>query len=511
MTARTTSVPRAANSAARLPRVPVDPPIPETTSGSIGGELHAPIGSALASISAELARGGDLAPSRAAQIVGAVRAELATLEARLASRTQEVEEQRHFIEQIVDALPVGLYVVDREYRVQAWNHKRETGLQGIARGEAIGRTIFEILHRQSAETLRREFDTVFATGEMQQFQTESKGSKDDGRPPATYRISKIPLRLHGDAVTHVITVGEDVSAWKAAEVRVAQTEKLAAIGQLAAGVMHEINNPLATIAACAESMALQSEGPETVTGPADAKPPRQSGIRQLEYLRVIDAEVHRCKRIVTSLLNFSRSTPVERVPVDLNAVAEQTLFLLKHHSRFKNLAVTLELDRTAPLVVNANAEQLVQVLMALLHNAADAVAERAEMDANRSPRARAGTRSPAEQRSRRPRAGAITVRTWRSVAEDACQSWVAAEVEDSGVGIPSGMLSKIFEPFFTTKATGQGTGLGLSVCYGIVADHGGRMEVTSEVGVGSSFRMLLPEPIKAGHTTDDMSDEGHRG
>jgi signal transduction histidine kinase len=88
---------------------------------------------------------------------------------------------------------------------------------------------------------------------------------------------------------------------------------------------------------------------------------------------------------------------------------------------------------------------------------------------------------------------------------------VAAEVEDSGVGIPSGMLSKIFEPFFTTKATGQGTGLGLSVCYGIVADHGGRMEVTSEVGVGSSFRMLLPEPIKAGHTTDDMSDEGHRG
>ena len=184
---------------------------------------------------------------------------LVGLERELEVRAQQIVEQRHFIEQVVDALPVGLYVVDREYRVQAWNHTRETGLQGIARGEALGRTIFEILHRQPAETLRREFDQVFATGELSQFETESRASSKGGEPPRTYRISKIPLRLHGDEVTHVITVGEEVTSWKEAEKRVAQTEKLAAIGQLAAGVMHEINNPLATIAACAESMTLGLE------------------------------------------------------------------------------------------------------------------------------------------------------------------------------------------------------------------------------------------------------------
>ena len=166
MSARASSVPRVARGAIRA--------------AAPAASDVAPLGSALESISDELGRGGELSRARAAQIVGTVRATLTALEAKLDTRTREVEEQRHFIEQVVDALPVGLYVVDRDYRVQAWNHKRETGLLGIARGEAIGRTIFEILHRQPAETLRREFDSVFASGEMQQFQTESAGSAREG-------------------------------------------------------------------------------------------------------------------------------------------------------------------------------------------------------------------------------------------------------------------------------------------------------------------------------------------
>ncbi len=423
---------------------------------------------------------------------------LGGLERELEVRAQQIVEQRHFIEQVVDALPVGLYVVDREYRVQAWNHTRETGLQGIARGEALGRTIFEILHHQPAESLRREFDHVFATGELSQFETESRASSKGSGPPRTYRISKIPLRLNGDEVTHVITVGEEVTSWKEAEKRVAQTEKLAAIGQLAAGVMHEINNPLATVAACAESMTLGLESANGMTD-ASAAPAAGGSVGQyLEYLRVIDAEVRRCKGIADALLNFSRTGARERSPVDLNGVVEQTLFLLKHHRRFHRRVVHLELERNAAALVSGNAEQLVQVFMALLHNAADAVDGHTGADGGESH----GSRTPAAPRRRatdRPQGarrgdGRITVRTR---CNNGC---VVAEVRDGGMGIPRSLQSKIFEPFFTTKPTGQGTGLGLSVCYGIVADHGGRLEVESEAGSGSTFRIVLPsadaEPIR---------------
>ena len=384
------------------------------------------------------------------------------LESEVALRTRQIEEQRRFIEKIVDSLPVGLHVIDREYRIQAWNRKRETGMQGVSREEAIGRTIFEILHRQPADVLRREFDDVFASGRMQQFDMESTATGDR----RSYRISKIPMRLGGSAVTHVITIGEDVTEWRGAQERFAQAEKLAAIGQLAAGVMHEINNPLATIAACAESMALK-------LGDAAPPPPPES-CDFPEYLKLIDNEVHRCKRIVNGLLDFSRPKPQARQAVDVNAVIGQTLFLLKHHARFKHVTVhqSLDPDVARPhdgLVVQGNPEQLIQVFMALLINAMDAMQGVLER-------------------------GAITLRTRRGRTHSES---VIAEVVDEGEGIGRGELGKIFEPFYTTKAPGRGTGLGLSICYGIIADHGGRIEVDTAVGKGTTFRVVLPATAPA--------------
>jgi two-component system NtrC family sensor kinase len=435
---------------------------------------------ALATLAAKLQRMPGSADAAAPRVMDVVQQALGELERELGARTREVKAQRHFIEQVVDALPVGLYVVDREYRVQAWNHTRETGLQGIARGEALGRTIFEVLHRQPAESLREEYDAVFASGELRQYETESPASSP-GQSPRTYRISKIPLRADGGDVTHVITVGEDVTAWKEAESRLAHTEKLAAIGQLAAGVMHEINNPLATIAACAETMALhfgQDPGAAPVP-PGTAAAGAGLPLQHAEYLRVIEAEVRRCKGIVEGLLDFSRARPVDRAAADINAVVEQTLFLLKHHTRFKSVTVHSELDTEHGVVVSANPEQLVQVLMALLLNAADAV------DA----------------------AGSITIRT-RRVKGRGGEAGVIAEVIDDGTGIPRSALRKIFEPFYTTKPPGRGTGLGLSVCYGIVADHGGRMEVESEPGKGSTFRVILPAAIAAASDTQAGTHAG---
>lgn len=373
------------------------------------------------------------------------------LETEVVARVREVAEQRRFIERVVDSFPAGLYVVDREYRIHLWNHKRETGMQGVSREEAIGRTIFEVLHRQPAALLKREFDEVFASGRLQQFQMESSATGD----VRTFRISKIPMRLDDDSVTHVITLGEDITEWKAALDRTAQSEKLAAIGQLAAGVMHEINNPLATIAACAESLALIP----AVTEPAT----KGVGSPPTELLRIIDLEVHRCKRIVNGLLDFARPKPATRQPLDLNTVVQHALFLLQHHPQYKRVKVITELEGDDPIMVHGDADQLVQVLMALAINAFDATAD--------------GHR--------------VTIRT-RATHDAEVAPYGLFEVADEGPGIPRVHHTKIFEPFFTTKAKGQGTGLGLAISYGIISDHGGVLELVAAEPPGATFRVSLP-------------------
>jgi two-component system NtrC family sensor kinase len=360
-------------------------------------------------------------------------------------RSTEVHAQRRFTAKVIDSLPLGLYVIDRDYRIQAWNRKRETGTQGVPREAAIGHAIFDILSRQPRDLLRREFDEVFQTGRMQVIEQDTSFSGEQRH----YRITKIPMRLDDDEVTHIITIGEDITEWREALRRIAQSEKLAAIGQLAAGIMHEINNPLATIGACADAVRGRAE---------DAGPDVAAGIE--EYLRIVDTEVQRCKRIVEGLLDYSRPKKAALAPVAVNTVVEETLFLLKHHDRFKRLEVRRELAPDLP-EVEANGEQLIQVFMALMLNAMDAMETR----------------------------GTLTVRTALNLerADEVCIAF-----SDTGAGIPRQDMQKIFEPFYTTKPQGRGTGLGLSICYAIVAEHGGRIEVDSQLGEGSTFKVLLP-------------------
>lgn len=371
------------------------------------------------------------------------------LESEVVARVREVAEQRRFVERVVDSMPAGLYVVDRDYRIHIWNRKRETGMQGVSREDAIGRTIFEVLHRQPADLLKGEFDEVFSSGKLQQFQMESTATGD----VRTFRISKIPMRLDDDQVTHVITLGEDITEWKAAIDRTAQSEKLAAIGQLAAGVMHEINNPLATIAACAESLSLI----DSVVAPQA----KGAGSGPVELLNIIDLEVQRCKRIVNGLLDFARTKPAARQPLDLNTVVQHGLFLLQHHPQYKRVKVVAELSTDAPIIVHGDADQLVQVLMALVINAFDA--------------------TPDGQR--------ITIRTKTPRKGPPLG---ILEINDEGPGVARVNQSKIFEPFFTTKSHGQGTGLGLAISYGIISDHGGMLELVSPELPGATFRVSLP-------------------
>lgn len=376
-------------------------------------------------------------------------AALQAMERVLTRHLREAALNQVFIERIIDSLPVSLYVVDRDYRIQVWNHTRESGAQGVAREEAIGRTIFDVMHRQPADRLRAEFDEVFASGRLQQFHMETEAF---GRP-RLYRISKIPMRLDGETVSHVITVGEDITDWQAAMNRTAQAEKLAALGQLAAGVMHEINNPLATIAACVETMALAL--------PAEDPAPGGMGSRNL--VRIIELEVERCKKIVNGLLDFSRPKATAHEPIDLSETADRALFLLQHHPRFKRTQVMATLAPVGTIRVTGSADQLVQVLIALVMNALDVT----------------------------PDGGRVLVRTRTEVDTHGILRAIL-EVEDEGPGIPRALQAKIFEPFFTTKPVGQGTGLGLAICYGIIGDHGGTIQLVPSDGSGAHFRVILP-------------------
>ncbi|MDQ6886244.1 MAG: ATP-binding protein [Gemmatimonadota bacterium] len=371
------------------------------------------------------------------------------LESAVHERAHEIDAQRRFIQRIIDSLPVGLHVIDRDYRVQAWNHKRETGLLGVLREEAIGRTIFELLHRQPVDMLRAEFDEVFESGDIRQYYMDSAATGEE----RSYRVTKVPMRVDDGAVTHVITIGEDVTEARRSRERVVQAEKLAAIGQLAAGVMHEINNPMATIAACSESIALR-------LAERDASADLRSAVA--EYLAIVDQEIRRCARIVNGLLDFSRPGARARADVSVNDVVSETLFLLKHHPGFRSMVVERDFDATlAPIPGNPDA--LIQVVMALLINAMDAMNTGSD--------------------------GVIRVMTGRHPTES---DRVVIEIRDSGKGIPRSELPKVFEPFYTTKGPGRGTGLGLAICYGIIQEHGGRIEAESTVGVGSTFRVVLP-------------------
>ena len=372
----------------------------------------------------------------------------ATLAVEVDRRAGEAEMHQRFTEAIIDTLPVSLYAIDREHRIVAWNRNRELGELGVPRGEVLGKSIYDVLTKQSREMLEREFSKVFSTGDIQRIEQETVTKSGDTNH---WLISKIPMRAdEKNEVSHVITVGENITARVRSERAVARAEKLAAVGRLAAGVVHEINNPLATIAACAE--ALETRIAEGAFGGS-------SDVEDLkEYLGLIRDEAFRCKQITNGLLDFSRLRAGNRVPVNLVDTIKMTARLVTHQHRGDNIQIEIETANDLPSVLGDEG-QLQQAIVVLATNAIDAM----------------------------PEGGTLTLRAHRTGPN------VIVEIKDTGIGIPQENLTKIFDPFFTTKDVGRGTGLGLAVCYGIVSEHGGRLDVRSAVGVGTTFTISLPK------------------
>ncbi len=243
-----------------------------------------------------------------------------------------------------------------------------------------------------------------------------------------------------------------------------QAEKMAALGQTVSGVAHELNNPLATILSWAERLSQRATLDEPVR----------------RGLETILAESERAARIVRNLLTFARKRQTTRAMVDVNQVVRETLALRAYEQRLTNIGVIDALAAGLPQVF-ADGHQMQQVLLNLIINA-----EQAMLSANGH--------------------GILVVRTWH----DADQECVVLEINDDGPGIPDDLQPKIFDPFFTTKEVGKGTGLGLTVAYAIVQEHGGRIRLESRPNAGASFYVELPvtgttlppTPIVRGHVQD---------
>lgn len=264
--------------------------------------------------------------------------------------------------------------------------------------------------------------------------------RDGTEFPAVVTVSPL-LAQDGDVLGQVVSV-RNVSADRRVEEQLRHTEKMVALGELVAGVAHEINNPLTGISAFAQ-MLLEEE----LAGD------------QRESVQLIKQESDRAKAVIRDLLIFARKAEPKIGPIDLNDLIEQTLRLRAYPLRNAGVRVQLETDPAVP-DVPGDVQKLQQVLLNLIGNAEHAMSDASER--------------------------ILTVRT------SASAEMVTVTVTDTGRGMTSDVRRRIFEPFFTTKPAGVGTGLGLSVSYGIVQAHGGRIEVHSEAGVGTTVTLTLP-------------------
>ncbi len=276
------------------------------------------------------------------------------------------------------------------------------------------------------------------------------------------RFNFSPLSDENGSIEGVVLSGRDVTDLKRLEEQLIQAEKLAAMGQMLAGVAHELNNPLTAILGVTELLRERSGADESTK-------------RQLELTH---RQARRAARIVQNLLEFSRPASPQKKPLDLNNILERTLQLHEHSLRRNNIAVDFGLPGELPGVVG-DANQLIQVFLNLITNAEQAIREVRD-------------------------SGRIQIRAGRNGNQ------LTITVQDDGVGIRPEALQRIFDPFYTTKRPGGGTGLGLSICMSIIREHGGNIEAETFPAGGSAFTIYLPvasgDPPGSTVTPSDTGD-----
>lgn len=444
--------------------------------------------------------------------------ENAELYADLGQANRELSALKEYNESIIESLTIGLAVVDRDLVITTWNSGMQA-ITGIPAEQALGRKYFEVLPEQAeaglVDILREvlEEGETLESDEMRQHAPDGREyviscrvcplvSAQDRQPSEGQQEAGDGAPGAGDTVTGAIIVAEDVTVRVSLGERLRRAERLKVVGEFAAGIAHEINNPIGIISACAEHLADKIA--KTIDSPNE----------YLKPLRAIEEEAARCSAIIKNLTVFSRHQEMHLRPTDVRRVVEDTLYLVERQAAAAGVRIEVEGEvegggerrgkaggeRARPKgegarpgeeradagaaeapgaglpPVLADEAQLKQVFLNLAVNAIQAMPDggvlRVRLGVDR--RRRGTGRCPGRSAGATGRGGGYV--------------WV--EFADTGCGIPRENLTKIFTPFFTTRSTG--VGLGLAVSHGIVEAHGGTISVESKEGEGSTFTVRLP-------------------
>jgi two-component system NtrC family sensor kinase len=352
----------------------------------------------------------------------------------------ELVNARSILSALLDNLPGYLYVIGREYELvtQSASIARRANLDV---NTLSGKLCYQALYQRSEPCLGCMAPDTLKSGKKT-LRTTGRATGKTPDADSTWEIHSYPILDGSGRVVQAVLFEQDITDRRELEAVVAQTGKLAALGQLAAGVAHEINNPLTAIIANAQ--ILQRELPP--------------GDERLESVELIGMAGARAAQVVRNLLDFARKEQAQRVLTNINDTLRSSLALVQHELLSHSITLQFDPDAQLPLILAAP-DSLQGVWLNLLLNSVESI----------------------------DKAPGIIRLVSRRVGNE-----VQVTISDNGRGIPAERLGRIFEPFYTTKAPGRGTGLGLSVCNRIVEQHSGRILVESQLGKGTEFVVVLP-------------------
>jgi len=366
----------------------------------------------------------------------------ARLYASLEQKVAEYERLKDFNENIVESINVGVLAVDLADRIESWNSQMEV-MYALPRWQVLARPLSEILPAAFVEEFYRVRQNQ-GIHNLYKFRLNT--------PTGESRIVNVaiaPLVTRKFNVIGRLIIMDDITERIELEAQLSQADKLSSIGLLAAGVAHEVNTPLAVISSYAQMLSKQLQGD-----------PQRSAL-----LEKITRQTFRASEIVNNLLNFSRTSGTEFTEVDVNRIIHDTLALLEHQFKTSKIQVQDKMAAHLP-PISGNAGRLQQVFLNLFLNAKDAMSN----------------------------GGTLQIATSNGEG-------VSVVVSDTGSGIAQEHIQRIYDPFFTTKASREGqprgTGLGLSVSYGIIQEHAGKIRVESRPGEGTRFYLDFPLIRKA--------------